>query len=85
MDGIRLRVDGIQIANRLLDWREEALQAGRLTRADSLLERAWAAYDRPVSIDNELGNPVIGPFSGGICAMRQSHIGSRAGILDRVL
>jgi hypothetical protein len=35
------------LIDRILAWHDQAKLAGRTTRADSLLELAWFAYDRP--------------------------------------
>jgi hypothetical protein len=35
------------VTERLLDWFEQAMRAGRRRRADALLLLAWRAYERP--------------------------------------
>ena len=37
------------VIDQLLDWAEQASLQGRKSRADELVELAWAAYDQPVA------------------------------------
>ena len=39
------RMQPHEIANRLIDWHDEAARAGKAARADRLLDLAWCVLD----------------------------------------
>jgi hypothetical protein len=43
---LSLRKPPHEVANKILDWHDQAKLAGRMSRADALLLLAWHAYEQ---------------------------------------
>jgi hypothetical protein len=51
---LSLRKPPQEVADRILDWHDQAKLAGRISRADALLLLAWRAYEQPPDSKREV-------------------------------